>query len=254
MRLLLTIAALIYLSACQPNTLGKYPHENYLGYNIDPSQDELDSMGVFSRYDENYKVQNVNDSFFRQNSHENAVRRGSQNHNIQPQGLNMRRYQEPQRQPAPQQMVTREEAPTYYGNYPYPYKTGHAQQNRRYQGIEAYKPRSRFSRAAARNPRDSFPEITRSARKAYPKPEKEESNIIKVSTRKRFGLLERDYFSPDYNDNLSVDNSLGYNYKLSPYRGNGNATVNDINNNRLNDMINSDSLEYRYKRGTLPRI
>ena len=44
MKKILIISFMILLNSCHPDTYGKYPHANYVDYNIDPSQTEMNQV------------------------------------------------------------------------------------------------------------------------------------------------------------------------------------------------------------------
>lgn len=60
MKKILIISFVILLNSCHPDTYGKYPHANYVDYNIDPSQTEMNQVKGFSQYDNKLSTRPVN--------------------------------------------------------------------------------------------------------------------------------------------------------------------------------------------------
>ena len=51
---------MILVNSCHPDTYGKYPHANYVDYNIDPTQTEMDKVKGFSQYGNKLSTRPVN--------------------------------------------------------------------------------------------------------------------------------------------------------------------------------------------------
>ena len=110
-------------------------------------------------------------------------------------------------------------------NYQHPYPT--AQQNQKYPNRSNYQ-REKYLQNLSRqkssltnklsSPRDNFPEISQRPRASYsPSPSTEKSSVIKPSIRDRYGLMEQDYFSPEFKGNLNSGDNLGFRYKSLTY-------------------------------------
>ena len=168
-------------------------------------------------------------------------------------------------------------------NYPYPYKTSQTsnystsyasyqandrapqnsyQNNRNYQNN-----RSNYQRnfnPQLNDSRSNFPEITaeynynnnygnnyNSNYQNNDQSDNQQAHQLDGNDKRHLGLIDGDYFKKGSRRNLSRNDSLGYNYKISGYRNNNNA-IDNIDNNILDGMIRNDPLTAGFKLKSLP--